>query len=193
MATPAPVSHRTAEENLGLGYLSAVLQKNGFEVKILDAWLNGWTPDELANKILQDKDPLFIGVSAYQSNIDQALKTLDAIKQQKNITFVAGGFGPTFSPDLFLDSGFDFVIRGEGEQAICDLAQALQDKTAVSGIKNLSYKENTKNTHNPIVKLSSPLDDLPIPVRDTVKIAIDKRTPIHLLTARGLYGVLLFL
>lgn len=188
LATPAPISHRTAEENLGLGYLSAVLQKNGFEVKILDAWLNGWTPDELANKILQDKDPLFIGVSAYQSNIDQALKTLDAVKQQKNITFVAGGFGPTFSPDLFLDSGFDFVIRGEGEQAICDLAQALQDKTPVSGIKNLSYKENTKNTHNPIVKLLSPLDDLPIPVRDTVKIAIDKRTPIHLLMARGCTG-----
>ena len=148
LATPAPISHRTAEENLGLGYLSSFLQKNGFEVKILDAWLNGWTPDELANKILQDKEPLFIGVSAYQSNIDQALKTLDAVKQQKNIAFVAGGFGPTFSPDLFLDSGFDFVIRGEGEQAICDLAQALQDKTPVSGIKNLSYKENSKNTHN---------------------------------------------
>ena len=56
------------------------------------------------------------------------------------------------------------------------------------GIKNLSYKENTKNTHNPIVKLLSPLDDLPIPVRDTIKIAIDKRTPIHLLTARGCTG-----
>lgn len=53
MVTPAPVSHRTAEENLGLGYLSAILQKNGFEVKILDAWLNGWTPDELADNILQ--------------------------------------------------------------------------------------------------------------------------------------------
>ena len=104
LATPTPVSHRTAEENLGLGYLSAVLQKNGFEVKILDAWLNGWTPDELADKILQDKAPLFIGISAYQSNIDHALKTLNAVKQQKNITFVAGGFGPTFSPDLFLDS-----------------------------------------------------------------------------------------
>ena len=106
---------------MGLGYLSAVLQKNGFEVKILDAWLNGWTPDELANKILQDKDPLFIGVSAYQSNIDQALKTLDAVKQQKNITFVAGGFGPTFSPDLFLDSGFDFVFY----LFVCNLIHSL--------------------------------------------------------------------
>lgn len=83
MATPAPISHRTAEENLGLGYLSAVLQKNGFEVKILDAWLNGWTPKELADKILQDKKPLFVGISAYQSNIDQALKTVDAAKQDK--------------------------------------------------------------------------------------------------------------
>lgn len=188
MATPAPVSHRTAEENLGLGYLSAILQKNGFEIKILDAWLNGWTPDELADNILHDNEPLFVGVSAYQSNIDQALKTLSTVKKQKNITFVAGGFGPTFSPDLFLNSGFDYVIRCEGEQAICDLAYALRDKTSVSGIKNLSYKTKANNIHNTIARLAYSLDDLPFPVRDTINIAMEKRTPIHLLSARGCTG-----
>ena len=52
LATPAPISHRTAEENLGLGYLSAILQSKGYDVKILDAWLSKWTPEELAQKIL---------------------------------------------------------------------------------------------------------------------------------------------
>ncbi|MBO7644937.1 MAG: cobalamin B12-binding domain-containing protein [Alphaproteobacteria bacterium] len=117
LATPAPISHRTAEENLSLGYLSAVLQHNGYNVKILDAWLNGWSPDELAKNILSEPNPIFVGICAYQSNIDQAVKTLNAVKKLKDIKFVAGGFGPTFSPDLFLDSGFDYVIRGEGEDA----------------------------------------------------------------------------
>ena len=51
LATPAPISHRTAEENLGLEYLSAVLQSKGYNVKILDAWLNNWSPNELATQI----------------------------------------------------------------------------------------------------------------------------------------------
>ena len=134
LATPAPISHRTAEENLGLGYLSAVLRNKGYNVKILDAWLNGWSTEELAVKILSEETPLFVGISAYQSNIDQAVKTLNAVKKVKDTKFVAGGFGPTFSPDLFLDSGFDYVIRGEGENAIFQLANALQRPYLIWGL-----------------------------------------------------------
>ncbi len=188
LATPAPISHRTAEENLGVGYLSTVLQHNGYNVKILDAWLNGWSPDELAKNILSEPNPIFVGISAYQSNIDQAVKTLTAVKQARNIKFVAGGFGPTFSPDLFLDSGFDYVIRGEGEDAICELANALQTNTNQTNINGLCYKQNDINIHNNIAQISYCLDDLPFPVRDTMQMAIDKRTPVHLLTARGCTG-----
>lgn len=188
LATPAPISHRTAEENLGLGYLSAVLQSKGYNVKILDAWLNGWTTDELATKILGENIPLFVGISAYQSNIDQAVKTLNAVKKVKDIKFVAGGFGPTFSPDLFLDSGFDYVIRGEGENAICELADALRTNKSVKTIKGLGYIANDQHRHNEITKISYCLDELPFPTHDTMQLAIDRRTPVHLLTARGCTG-----
>ncbi|MBQ6011676.1 MAG: cobalamin-dependent protein [Alphaproteobacteria bacterium] len=188
LATPAPISHRTAEENLGLGYLSAVLQSKGYNVKILDAWLNGWTTDELATKILGEKTPLFVGISAYQSNIDQAVKTLNAVKKVKDIKFVAGGFGPTFSPDLFLDSGFDYVIRGEGENAICELSDALRTNKSIKNIKGLGYIANDNHRYNEITKISYCLDELPFPTRDTMQLAIDRRTPVHLLTARGCTG-----
>lgn len=192
LATPSPISHRTAEENLGLGYLSAVLQSKGYNVKILDAWLNGWSPDELAKNILSEPNPIFVGISAYQSNIDQAVKTLNAVKKLKDIKFVAGGFGPTFSPDLFLDSGFDYVIRGEGENAIFELANTLQTNRNPKNINGLCYKQNDINIHNNIAQISYCLDDLPFPVRDTMQMAIDKRTPIHLLTARGCTGYCAF-
>ena len=188
LATPAPISHRTAEENLGLGYLSAILQSKGYDVKILDACLSKWTPEELAQKILNEPAPLFVGISAYQSNIDQAVKTLEAVKKIKDIKFVAGGFGPTFNPDLFLDNGFDYIIRGEGENAICDLAAALQKGDTVENIKGLGYVQGSQNKHNEITKISYCLDDLPFPVRDTMQMAINKRTPVHLLTARGCTG-----
>ena len=41
LATPAPVSHRTAEENLGLGYLASTLRQGGYEVMLIDGWLAG--------------------------------------------------------------------------------------------------------------------------------------------------------
>ena len=188
LATPAPISHRTAEENLGLGYLSAILKQNGYNVKILDAWLNGWSTEELATKILTEANPLFVGISAYQSNIDQAVKTLNAVKKVKNIKFVAGGFGPTFSPDLFLDNGFDYVIRGEGENAICELADALRTNKSIKNIKGLGYIVDDQHRHNEITKISYCLDELPFPTRDTMQLAINRRTPVHLLTARGCTG-----
>lgn len=39
LCTIAPVSQRTAEENLGIGYLAESLRKEGYTVSIIDAWL----------------------------------------------------------------------------------------------------------------------------------------------------------
>lgn len=188
LVIPAPISHRTPEENLGVGYLTSALRKNGYNVLILDGWLNGWSPDEIAKKILSGQEPIFVGVSAYQSNISQAIDILQKVKKEKNIRFIAGGFGPTFNPDLFLDSGFDFVIRGEAEESILEIAQMLQNNETLPKINNISYKKNGKTFDNELSPLKSTLDSLPYPSRDTVKLALEKNTPIHILTARGCSG-----
>ena len=185
LTTPSPVSHRTAEENLGIGYLAAVLRNNGFDVKIIDGWLMGLTPSELAQKITQERTPLFVGVSAYQSNIDQAIKTLNIIRRHKSIPFVVGGFGPTFSPELFLNSGFDITMRGEAEKSILDIAKYFQHKIDIKQINGVSYKHDNKIIHNPLMPLSININDIPYPARDTINQVIEKRTPVHLLTARG--------
>ncbi|NCC78966.1 MAG: cobalamin B12-binding domain-containing protein, partial [Clostridia bacterium] len=36
-----------------------------------------------------------------------------------SLKILCGGFGPTFYPKEYLESGADYVIRGEGEEAIC--------------------------------------------------------------------------
>ena len=103
LATPSPVSHRTAEENLGLGYLAATLRDGGYDVKIMDGWLNDWSHEELSKQILVNKKPLFIGFSAYQSNMYLAIETLKEVKKEwPDIPFVAGGFGPTFNSRDFM-------------------------------------------------------------------------------------------
>ena len=40
LTTLSTKTHRTSEENLGIEYLKSVLVKEGYEVEIIDAWLN---------------------------------------------------------------------------------------------------------------------------------------------------------
>ena len=192
LATPAPISHRTAEENLGIGYLAAVLRKNNYEVEIIDGWLADFTPEQISSRILASKRPLFVGFSVYQSNMDIAIQTINAVKNKKlDIPFIAGGFGPTFNQSDFLNAGFDVTVRGEGEDSLLLLAKHYQDNSiSLQEINNISYKNsNGYIVNNPILPLSCNLDDLPYPARDTIKYAMTRRTPIHVLTARGCTGI----
>jgi hypothetical protein len=40
LVTVSPKTHRTSEENLGLGYLKSSLMNEEYDVQIIDGWLN---------------------------------------------------------------------------------------------------------------------------------------------------------
>lgn len=50
LTTLSPNTHRTSEENLGLSYLAAVLRKNGYNVEIIDGWLEDLKDEEVLKK-----------------------------------------------------------------------------------------------------------------------------------------------
>lgn len=187
LATPAPTSHRTAEENLGLGYLTAVLRKEGFNVDLIDGWLEKLTPQEIALRILRSNTPLFVGFSSYRSNMDKAKQTADILRNSGfKRPIIAGGFGPTFHAEDFLNAGFDVVIRGEGEKPCVDLANhyysGAPDLKLISGA---SFIEDGKVFHSLVQPMDSDLNLLPFPARDTIQFSKDRRSPVHIVSARG--------
>jgi anaerobic magnesium-protoporphyrin IX monomethyl ester cyclase len=196
LATPAPVSHRTAEENLGLGYLAAILRQNGYEVSIIDGWLEGLSPEEIAFRIVNGRSPLFIGFASYQSNMHRALETISILKAHgATYPVVAGGFGPTFHADEFLQAGFDIVVRGEGEFIVSQLCEHfIYGTPALSQIPNISYvdKETKEINHNPLQPLYLDIDTLPFPARDTIHFAVERKTPLHIVSSRGCAAHCLF-
>ena len=76
---------------------------------------------------------------------------------------VAGGPHATICPDETLRHGFRFAIRGEGEHALVDLADALDGRRSFSSVAGLSYADALGAHHLPARDFIADLDALASP------------------------------
>lgn len=191
LTTLFPKTHRTSEENLGIEYLKSSLVARGYKVDIIDGWLNEMTVDEVYNEIVKKTDDLvFVGISSYMSNTYPSVELMQKLKNfDSNIKIVCGGFGPTFYPKDYLENGSDFIIRGEGEIAICEIADAINNNVDPSKINNIGYlDENKELVLNSMGCLIDDLDSIPFPSRDTLDVVQKNKSSVNMLTARGCSG-----
>jgi radical SAM superfamily enzyme YgiQ (UPF0313 family) len=187
LATPAPVTHRTAEENLGLGYLAAVLRREGYAVRVIDGWLAGLTVEQLSQAVLAGPEPLMLGFSCYRTNMERTMAVVVRLRDG-GITapVVVGGYGPTFHADDFLSAGFDVVVRGEGEGTALDLARHFATGVpALAAIDGISFLRDGRRHDTPPRVPVSDLDALPAPARDTFDLTRARRSLVHLASSRG--------
>ena len=98
--------NQTTFPPLGIMYLSAYLRMHGFNVQCLDFGF-GHT------KEMAEAD--IIGISFCTSQRHEAYKLVDYYKG-KGCTTIAGGPHPTHMTDECIDNGFDWVIKGYGEE-----------------------------------------------------------------------------
>ncbi len=76
-----------------------------------------------------------------------------------------GGYGPTLDPHIYLDRGADSIIRGEGENALLALVNALEKGENWQGIPNLAYRDaEGQLVENTMGKPIRDLDSLPFPM-----------------------------
>ena len=195
LATLPSHTHRTSEENMGIGYLAAVLRKADYLVAVIDGWLLGYNNEQIARKILEIPSPVFVGLSCYECSLEDASITIAKLRADGcNAPIIGGGYGPTFHEEEFLHIGFNFVIRGEAEESILQLARALENKKVdISGVSGLSWLGQSgaicrNNKSAPVANL----DSLPFPARDTIAKTMARKNPIHLVTSRGCQAACLF-
>lgn len=191
LITPSQKIHVSAGEHLGIGYLAAGLRRQGYIVEIIDGWLENLSPKRIASRILETQPPLCVGFSAYPSNMQDAVETVTILLEHGvNFPFIAGGYGPTFYPDNFLESGFNFVVRGEGDEVFPQLCEhLLKGIPAISTLSGVSYRDrNGRVIHNPPGPLLVELDSLPFPARDTIHFTIHQNNPVNILSSKGCLG-----
>lgn len=152
-------------ERMGIMYLSAVLKKNGCQVKLLRTFKLSLKEicKEVANYAPQ--------ILAYSSMTGEHRYYLDLnrkIRERLHIFSIFGGPHPTFFPEMINNEGVDCVCIGEGEGAIVELATKLQNGRDITNIKNLWVKRNGQVFRNPVRDLISNLDRLPFPDRELI-------------------------
>lgn len=139
-----PQSTSYPQPPIGLALIAAVLEREGYQVTVLDANVLGLSPKELA-PLVTDAD--VIGLTAMTPTVSAAISTACHLKQANPTqTILLGGVHATLLPDETLAKApeLDIIVRGEGEETIIELLQALEKKHPLDNISGISYRANGK-------------------------------------------------
>lgn len=167
---------------IGVRYLERALQRARYRVKII--FFKSYhsrkpsLPTErelsLLRRVVREAKPLFAGLSVMSTLYLEAVSMVSRSLRQDGCPVLWGGVYPTMFPERALEEA-DFVLRGEGEQAIVEFSRALQGELAFSEVGNLVYRTNYGIVHNPLHPLEENLDALSYPsIGGKHKLVIDR-------------------
>ncbi len=145
-------------EPQGILLISALLKREGHDVSLVVA--TEADPLETALRLRPDVVgyTVYTGTQHYYLDINRRLKA-----GLPDVFSVFGGPHPTFFPEIIEHQGVDGVCVGEGEYAMLDLLNALQDGRPIIEIANWHFKLNGEIVRNPVRPLltDAQLDGLP--------------------------------
>lgn len=168
---------------LGLTYLAAVLEENGYEVEIMDMLVSKFSIQKIKEKF-QEFQPDICGAGPVTMNYPTALRAIKVCKEL-GATTVMGGPHVTFYDRNALEEApyLDIIIRGEGEYTFLNIIEA-RDLSNVDGI---TYRERGEIVRNPPSKFIENLDELPFPARHLVPLSKYRafKAGCDMITGRG--------
>ncbi len=199
---------------LGLAYVAAVLEK-AHEVRIIDAPTEGWrnlridetkyqvglSNTEIADKVKHWSPSIVVIEIPFSGWIKPAFEVASTVKSiDKSISTVLEGPHPSARPkECLANPNVDFVVIGEPENTILELANALEKEAPdFNGIRGIGFVQDGV----PVITSPRPpledLDSLPFPARHLLPMeeyfAAVKENPLRgeiykpwteILTSRG--------
>jgi anaerobic magnesium-protoporphyrin IX monomethyl ester cyclase len=152
---------------LGLGYLAAVLEKNKYEVDVIDCQALRLSYNEFKREISKRK-PDIVGLTATTRTYKSALKIIQISKEVHPKCLTAfGGPHVTFWDENALREcpALDIVVRREGEYTLLELVQRLEAGKQYHDIMGTTTRKNNQIIRNPDRPFIENLDELPFPAR----------------------------
>jgi len=174
---------------LGLGYLAAVLEKNGFEVDVIDCQASSFSYDDFKREISKRK-PDIVGATASTRLYNSALQIIEIAKEaHPNCITMLGGPHVTFWNEKALQecTQLDIVVRREGEYTLLEIVQRIAAGKSYEDVIGITIRKGDGFQVNPDRPYIENLDELPFPARhlwdlDAIRKAEDM---FYLTTTRG--------
>ena len=172
------------EENLALRYLYASLRAAGHQPRLFDFH----RADQLAGvaRVVAEWSPDVVGLSmVFTARCREFLALAARLRVEGCDAHVTGGghFAMFNADEILRDHpAFDSIVHGEGEDAIVDLANHLDDLGSVIG---LSWRSPQGVVHNGRRPNTKQLDDRPWPARPDVFHTYLGRPIANILAGRG--------
>lgn len=144
---------------------AALLEQEGFRVGYIDMANAGWRLARFKEFLKTDKSNAYV---FYSVNLSQKpdIFAYGIIREVKpDVSIVFSGPAPTYFAGDFLRDKNTFVVRGETELTLLELAQYFKNGGNLKSISGLSFLENGKVIENVSRSLIKNLDELPFPAR----------------------------
>jgi anaerobic magnesium-protoporphyrin IX monomethyl ester cyclase len=175
---------------IGLAYLAAVLEENGYEVTVIDCPALEIDLKQLKTK-LASINPDVVGVTSMTPTIQSALLSAATAKEAcPDAMVVLGGPHATFMDEQVLneEAAVDVVVRGEGEETLLELAKTVSNPKGLNRIQGITFRNNGQTVRTPTRPFIKNLDELPRPAYKHFpleKYRLFGRRMLPILTSRG--------
>lgn len=170
---------------LSLMALSTCLKQNGYEVKIVDGGIEKNAEKEVLSSL---DDAICFGITCMTGppihiGLSMAKKVREKIPE---LPIVWGGFHPSLLPEQTIQHPLvDIVVRGQGEETMVELVDALKNRQPLKNVKGLTYKQDGKIISN-LPRPLRDINDFPMPDYSSIDIkGYAKHGPVYYLTSRG--------
>ncbi|MFH1575549.1 MAG: radical SAM protein [Candidatus Nealsonbacteria bacterium] len=177
-----PSEFKTPVLPLGLASIASYLKnKNGnLDIMVIDAWAEELTYKEIENRAFQTQADI-VGIYMVSPRYEKTKSAIEACRKAlPESVIIAGGPHPSAVPSETLNDipQLDICAIGEGEITMDELVNALQNKSDLSGISGLAYRDqNGKTVFTKPRDFIENLDILPFPARELFPLEKYKTHP----------------
>ena len=157
---------------IGLRYIKAVLNNNGYEVPIIFFKEKYLASDlmslptekeyQLMIDLLKKLGPDLIGISLRSSFYKIAAELTRRVNRELSTPVIWGGTHPTVAPEECINIA-DIICIGEGEYALLELAERISDSRDYSDVEGIWIRRNGEIFKNDVAPLVQDIDSLPFP------------------------------
>ncbi len=144
-------------------YLAGSLRKAGYDPVIYDA-MSRFDDYAAIERRIEEEQPHVVCSTAYTATATDAIEVLRLAKKiNPGIVTILGGIHPTFCwMEIFTEDAdaVDFIVRGEGEETLPELLDAVFYLSDTSKVRGVAYVKNGHPTVTPQRPFIADLDSL---------------------------------